>query len=63
MLYRSVGCIMYELASLKRAFDGKTLMGVLYKITEVSPPAWPDEYSEDLGELFCRYIVDHAFFL
>lgn len=53
---RSVGCILYELVTLKRAFDGKTLMGVLYQITEVSAPSWPSDYSDDLADLFYRFV-------
>jgi len=51
---RSAGCILYELAALKRPFDGLTLMDVMYKITEVDPPPWPAAYSADLASLFTR---------
>jgi len=53
-LCRSAGCILYELAALKRPFDGLTLMDVMYKITEVGPPPWPAAYSTELEGLFER---------
>jgi len=54
VICRSAGCILYELAALKRPFDGLTLMDVMYKITEVSPPPWPAAYSAELERLFAR---------
>jgi len=51
---RSAGCILYELAALKRPFDGLTLMDVMYKITEVDPPTWPAAYSTELAALFTQ---------
>ena len=57
LLLRSAGCILYELAALKRPFDGLTLMDVMYKITEVSPPPWPAAYSTELAGLFTRSVV------
>lgn len=50
--FRSLGCILYDLVALEHPFQGKTLMGVMYKITEEDPPPWPDMYSSDLKELF-----------
>jgi len=47
---------LYELAALKRAFDGLTLMDVMYKITEVDPPPWPAGYCAELAALFTRLL-------
>jgi len=49
---RSVGCIIYELAALCHAFEGTTLMQVMYKIVEVEAPKWPDGYSDALADLY-----------
>jgi len=49
---RSVGCIIYELAALRHAFEGTTLMGVMYQIVEVEAPRWPDGYSKALADLY-----------
>lgn len=49
---RSAGCILYELAALKRPFDGLTLMDLMHKITEVDRPVWPAAYSDELAQLF-----------
>jgi len=49
---RSVGCIIYELAALRHAFEGTTLMGVMYQIVEVAAPQWPDGYSKRLADLY-----------
>ena len=54
VLSRSAGCILYELAALKRPFDGEKLMDVMYKVTEVDPPPWPAAYSPELATLFTR---------
>ncbi len=51
---RSVGCMLYELVTLKHAFDGQSLMGVMYKIVEGDLPEWPEEYSQDLHHVFRR---------
>ena len=51
-VFRSVGCIIYELAALRHAFEGTTLMGVMYQIVEVAAPRWPDGYSDALADLY-----------
>jgi len=53
---RSVGCIIYELAALRHAFEGKTLMGVMYQIVEVAAPNWPEGYSDELANLYYAYV-------
>ena len=52
VLCRSIGCILYELATLEHAFPATTLMGVMYKIVEMPAPQWPSKYSTDLGDLY-----------
>jgi len=49
---RSVGCIIYELAALRHAFEGTSLMAVMYQIIEADAPKWPDGYSSSLADLY-----------
>jgi len=32
-------------------------MGVMYKITEMPAPEWPAKYSDELGELYRKYVM------
>ncbi|CAD5110793.1 DgyrCDS158 [Dimorphilus gyrociliatus] len=48
----SIGCILYELIHLKHAFDGESMMGVMYKIVEGDTPDWSSNYSTDLRSVF-----------
>lgn len=47
----SVGCILYELCALEHAFEGQSLMGVMYKIVEGNQPELPEKYSKQLGKV------------
>lgn len=47
----SIGCILYEMCSLDHAFDGKSLMAVMYKIVEGDPPDLPPKYSRELNQV------------
>lgn len=47
----SIGCILYELCALSHAFDGQSLMAVMYKIVEGEPPKLPDKYSSELSRI------------
>ncbi|CAH1779518.1 unnamed protein product, partial [Owenia fusiformis] len=48
----SIACILFELCALSHAFDGQSLMGVMYKIVEGKPPELPENYSKDLGNVY-----------
>ena len=50
--FRSIGCILYELCHLDHAFEGQSLMGVMYKIVEGNLPTWPKKYSTELKKVF-----------
>ena len=39
------------MCSLDHAFDGKSLMAVMYKIVEGEPPDLPSKYSKDLNKV------------
>ncbi|KAL4233987.1 Serine/threonine-protein kinase Nek11 [Mactra antiquata] len=47
----SIGCILYEMCTLDHAFDGKSLMAVMYKIVEGDPPDLPSKYSKELNKV------------
>lgn len=47
----SIGCILYEMCALCHAFDGKSLMAVMYKIVEGEPPKLPEMYSSEFSRV------------
>ncbi|XP_038069703.1 serine/threonine-protein kinase Nek11-like isoform X2 [Patiria miniata] len=47
----SIACILYELCSLQHAFEGQSLMGVMYKIVEGKTPEIPKKYDSNIQEL------------
>ncbi|XP_033626029.1 serine/threonine-protein kinase Nek11-like [Asterias rubens] len=47
----SIACILYELCSLQHAFEGQSLMGVMYKIVEGKTPEIPKKYEKNIQEL------------
>lgn len=51
MLNRSIGCILYEMCTLNHAFDGKSLMAVMYKIVEGEVPKLPEKFSAELNNV------------
>lgn len=44
----SLGCVLYELCTLKHAFDGKSLPQLVLKILNGKFPPIAKHYSEDL---------------
>ncbi|XP_019629683.1 PREDICTED: serine/threonine-protein kinase Nek11-like [Branchiostoma belcheri] len=53
----SIGCILYELCCMKHAFEGQSLMGVMYKIVEGKTPSLPDTYPKELNEILARILT------
>lgn len=47
----ALGCILYEMCTLKHAFDANNLLGLVYKICHESNPAIPTHYCLQLMEL------------
>ena len=47
----SLGCILYEMATLKRAFNGQSLPGLVLKILRGKYPPLPARYSGSLKGL------------
>ncbi len=51
LIFRSVGCLLYEMCTYQHAFDGKGLMNVIYKVVEGKAPELPKTYSKELNDL------------
>mmetsp|Transcript_2489 Transcript_2489/g.3616 ORF Transcript_2489/g.3616 Transcript_2489/m.3616 type:complete len:246 (-) Transcript_2489:10-747(-) len=47
----ALGCVLYELTTLKHAFDGKSLPALILKILRGKYPPIPDVYSDELSSL------------
>eukprot|EP01004_Peranema_trichophorum_P003355 NODE_234_length_3182_cov_43.854855_g204_i0.p1 GENE.NODE_234_length_3182_cov_43.854855_g204_i0~~NODE_234_length_3182_cov_43.854855_g204_i0.p1 ORF type:complete len:944 (+),score=277.10 NODE_234_length_3182_cov_43.854855_g204_i0:48-2879(+) len=47
----SLGCVLYELTTLKHAFEGQNMKGLLQKIIRGNYPPVPTNYSMDLRNL------------
>lgn len=47
----SIACILYELCALKHAFEGQSLMGVMYKIVEGKTPEIPSPYDKNIQDI------------
>ena len=47
----SLGCVLYELATLKRAFNGQSLPALVLKILRGKYPPLPSRYSSNLRTL------------
>lgn len=47
----SLGCILYELVTLRHAFNANSMKGLILKILRGSYPSIPTYYSEDLRDL------------
>ena len=47
----ALGCILYELCTLKHAFMSENLLGLVFKIVQDKQEPIPEMYSADLREL------------
>lgn len=47
----ALGCCIYEMVTLKHAFNAKDMNSLVYKILKGKMPAMPEEYAEELCEL------------
>ncbi|KAM5315426.1 serine/threonine-protein kinase Nek4 isoform 3-T3 [Glossophaga mutica] len=47
----ALGCCVYEMATLKHAFNAKDMNSLVYRIIEGKLPPMPKEYSPELAEL------------
>mgnify|MGYP001951732198 FL=1 len=46
-----MGCILYEMVTLRHAFDANSMKGLVLKILRGSYPQIPKHYSDNLKEL------------
>ncbi|CAM9364416.1 unnamed protein product, partial [Phaeothamnion confervicola] len=47
----ALGCILYELCTLKHAFKASNLLGIVFKIVAQDAPPIPEMYSEQMASL------------
>ena len=52
----SLGCILYELATLKHAFNGRSLPALVMKILRGNYPPIPEHYSQNLKNLIAAML-------
>ena len=53
----SMGCLLYELASLKCPFDARDMRGLVVKILRGAFPPLPHCYSAELSQLIARCLA------
>jgi NIMA (never in mitosis gene a)-related kinase 1/4/5 len=53
----SLGCILYELVTLKHAFDANSMKGLVLKILRGSYPSIPTTYSQELRDLISEMLT------
>ena len=53
----SLGCILYEMVTLRHAFDANSMKGLVLKILRGNYPAIPSMYSQDLKDLVADMLV------
>lgn len=54
---RSLGCILYEMCCMDRAFSGHNFLSVVLKIVEGDTPSLPDRYPSKLNAVLSRYVA------
>ncbi len=53
----SVGCILYELLTLRHAFDGNSMKSLVYKILKGVPPPISEAYSPEIRALVSEMLT------
>lgn len=56
----ALGCVLYELCTLKHAFSADNLLGLVYKIVQDKQPPIPDCYSSELSDLINALLNKNA---
>lgn len=57
----ALGCILYELCTLKHAFHAENLLGLVFKIVQDKQEPIPDIYSQGLQDLInCLLTKDES---
>ncbi|GBM50034.1 Serine/threonine-protein kinase Nek1 [Araneus ventricosus] len=57
----SLGCVLYELTTLKHAFEAKNIKNLVLKIVKGSLPQIPDMYSPELKNLLAQIFVRNPY--
>ncbi|KAF8781780.1 Serine/threonine-protein kinase Nek1 like protein [Argiope bruennichi] len=57
----SLGCVLYELTTLKHAFEAKNIKNLVLKIVKGSLPQIPDIYSTELKNLLAQIFVRNPY--
>ncbi|GIY07375.1 hypothetical protein CEXT_488981 [Caerostris extrusa] len=57
----SIGCVLYELTTLKHAFEAKNIKNLVLKIVKGSLPQIPDIYSSELKNLLAQIFVRNPY--
>lgn len=53
----SLGCILYEMVTLRHAFDSNSMKGLVLKILRGTYPEIPSHYSEDMKDLIAEMLI------
>ena len=53
----ALGCILYELCTLKHAFHAENLLGLVFKIVQDKQEPIPDIYSDGLSQLINQLLI------
>lgn len=53
----SLGCILYEMVTLRHAFDSNSMKGLVLKILRGNYPEIPSHYSQDLKDLISEMLI------
>lgn len=53
----SMGCILYEMLTLRHAFDANSMKGLVLKILKGTYPAIPSHYSDDMKGLISELLT------
>lgn len=56
----ALGCILYELCTLKHAFHAENLLGLVFKIVQDKQEPIPDHYSNDMQDLINKLLIKDA---
>lgn len=57
----SLGCILYEMVTLKHAFDSNSMKGLVLKILRGSYPDIPKIYSDNMRSLIQDMLIKEPF--
>lgn len=56
----ALGCVLYEICALKRAFESSSLAGLIYRIVNDRHDQIPDHYSPALNDLISQLLAKSA---